>query len=70
MLIWDTGGSFGLTPFRSEFIDYVRADITVIYVTKSNHFIGVGTTIQKCVELNGTTCYLPCVSYHLPSIDV
>ena len=25
ILIWDTGASFGLTPFRSDFIDYVEA---------------------------------------------
>jgi hypothetical protein len=27
MLIWDTGASFGLTPFRSDFINYVKCDI-------------------------------------------
>lgn len=35
-LIWDTGASFGLTPFRSDFIDYVEADIPVKDVTKVN----------------------------------
>ena len=29
MLIWDTGASFGLTPFRSDFIDYVACTIPV-----------------------------------------
>ena len=29
MLIWDTGGSAGLTPFRSDFIDYVECEIDV-----------------------------------------
>ena len=29
ILIWDTGASFGMTPFRSDFIDYVEADIAV-----------------------------------------
>ena len=24
ILIWDTGTSYGLTPFRSDFIDYVN----------------------------------------------
>jgi hypothetical protein len=26
VLIWDTGASAGLTPFRSDFIDYVKVD--------------------------------------------
>ena len=27
ILIWDTGASYGLTPFRSDFIDYVKCQI-------------------------------------------
>ncbi len=29
ILIWDTGASYGLTPFRSDFIDYVKCEIPV-----------------------------------------
>ena len=29
VLIWDTGASAGLTPFRSDFIDYVEVDLEV-----------------------------------------
>ena len=47
ILIWDTGASFGLTPFRSEFIDYVEADIAVKDITKINCVIGIGTTLHK-----------------------
>ena len=35
-LIWYSVSSFGLTPFRSDFIDYVEADIPVKDVTKIN----------------------------------
>jgi hypothetical protein len=28
-LVWDTGASFGLTPFRADFIDYVERSIPV-----------------------------------------
>ncbi len=42
ILIWDTGGSAGLTPFRSDFIDYVECDIDVRDVTKVNKVIGIG----------------------------
>ena len=34
MLVWDTGASYGLTPFRSDFIDYVKCDIPGKDVTK------------------------------------
>ena len=28
-LVWDTGASFGLTPFRNDFIDYVECSTPV-----------------------------------------
>ena len=34
MLVWDMGDSYGLTLFRSYFIDYVKCDIPVKDVTK------------------------------------
>ena len=70
MLIWDTGASFGLTPFRSDFIDYVPCNIPVKDVTKVNRVIGIGTTLHKFVNTNGKEVFLPCVSYHLPTTDV
>jgi len=70
VLIWDTGASYGLTPFRSDFIDYVKCDIPVKDVTKVNRVIGIGTTIHKFVDENGKPVFVPCVSYHLPTTDV
>ena len=68
--IWDTGTLFGLTPFCSDFIDYVECDIPVRDVTKVNKVIGIGTTIHKFTDINGNLVFLPCVSYHLPQTDV
>ena len=34
MLVWDTGSSYGLKPFRSDFIDVVKCDLPVKDVTK------------------------------------
>jgi hypothetical protein len=65
ILIWDTGGSCGLTPLKSNFIDYFECDIDVRDVTK-----GIGTTLHKFVDDAGNDVYLPCVSYHLPTTDV
>ncbi len=37
ILIWDMGASYGLTPFFSDFIDYMECDIPVWDVTKVNN---------------------------------
>jgi len=56
------GRVYGLTPFRSDFIDYVKCEIPVRDVTKVNTVVGIGTTLHNVTE--------PCVSYHLPKTDV
>jgi hypothetical protein len=70
MLIWDMGASFSLTPFRSDFIDYVACTIPVQDVTKVNNVIGIGTVLRKFTDTRGFPVYLPCVSYHLPQMDI
>jgi hypothetical protein len=67
ILIRDTGATYGLTPFRSDFIDYVKCKIPVRDATKVNTVVGTGTTLHKLfTDINGNPIYLPCVSYHLP----
>ncbi len=56
ILIWDTGALFGLTPFCSDFIDYVECDIPVQDVTKVNKVIRIRTTIHKFTDINGIRC--------------
>ncbi len=70
ILIWDTGASYGLTPFQSDFIDYVKCEIPVRDVTKVNTVVGIGTTLHKFTDIKGNPVYLPCVLYHLPETDV
>jgi hypothetical protein len=61
ILIWDTGASYGLTPFRSDFIDYVKCELSVRDVTKVNTVVGIGTTLHKLfTDINGNPIYLPC----------
>ena len=62
ILVWDTGASYGLTPFMSDFIDYVEFYIPVKDVTKVNRVIGIGTTLHKFIESNGRDIFLPCIS--------
>ena len=70
ILVWDTGASYELTPFRSDFIDYVKCDLPVKYVTKANRVIGIGTTHHRLIDRNGQYIFLPCISYHLTQTDV
>ena len=69
-MIWGTGASFGLTPFRSNFIDYVEADIPMKDLTKINRVIEIGTTLHKFQNYQGKDIFLTCVSYHLLNTDV
>jgi hypothetical protein len=66
ILIQNTGASYGLTPFMSDFID----NVSVRDITKVNNVIGIGTTLHKFTNIKGFPLYLPCVLYHLPETDV
>ena len=68
-LVWDTGASFGLTPFRGDFIDYTECTITIRDIARTNTVIGVGTTLHK-FKIDGKDIFLPCLSYHLPSAEI
>ena len=59
MLIWDTGTSFGLTPFKSNFIDYDKCNIPVKDVTKVITIIGFRKKNHKFVDTNGKDLFLP-----------
>ena len=45
VLVCNTGDLYGFTPFRSDFIDYVKCDIPVKDASKVNRVIGMGTTL-------------------------
>jgi len=64
-LVWDTGASAGLTPFRCDFIDYMECQLPVNDIARTNMVVGIGTTLHKFV-VDGDPVYLPCLSYHLP----
>ena len=44
-LVWDTGASCGLTPFRGDFLDYEECSIPVQDISKTNMVIGIGTVM-------------------------
>ena len=43
----NTEAFFGLTPFRSELIDYVEVHIIVKDVINNNRVVGIRTNIHK-----------------------
>ena len=69
-LIWDTGASWGLSPFRADFIDYEEVSIPVKDISKTNMVIGIGTVMYKLRATNGDELLVPGISYHLPECDI
>ena len=66
----DTGSSYGLTPFREDFITYESCSIKVKAVAHENTVIGMGIVLYKCRATNGDTCFLPGIAYHLPQCGI
>ena len=58
VIIWDTGVSFGLTYFKSDFIYYMKCNNIVKEVIKDNTVIGIGTEIYNFVDENNFTLHL------------
>jgi hypothetical protein len=61
ILIWDTGDSFGLTPFLSDFMDYAKCKISVRDITKVNKVIRIRINLHKFTDVKGLPIYLLCV---------
>ena len=56
---WDSGASFGLTPYCADVIDYVEFDIDVKDTSKLNKVIGFGTMLHKFTATNSDLLYVP-----------
>ena len=70
-LIWDTGASIGLTPFRSDFIDYVKLEnVSVKDIARQNKVLGVGTVMWKFVTREGRDIFLPLICYHVEHAEI
>jgi hypothetical protein len=70
-LVWDTGASIGLTPFCSDFIDYLPLDgITVKDIARTNTMLGIGTIMWKLPTTKEHPVYTPAVAYHMPDCDI
>ena len=70
LLAWNADASYGLMPFRGDFIDYIKVDIPVKGVTKVNEVIGVGSALFKFKNDKNQDMYFPCIAYHFPIADI
>ena len=63
MLVWDTGASIGLTPFCSDFIDYLPLDgVTVKDIARTNSVFSVKDWDHHVENSynEGSSCLHPC----------
>ncbi len=71
MLVWDTGAFIGLTPFHSDFIDYLPLDgVTVKDIAQTISVVGIGTIMWKLPTMKGHPVFIPAVAYHMPDCDI
>eukprot|EP00984_Skeletonema_dohrnii_P023181 scaffold12256_cov83-Skeletonema_dohrnii-CCMP3373.AAC.1 len=66
----DTGASYGLTPFKEDFLTYEECNIKVKAVGSENVVIGMGIVLYKMVATNGDTCFVPGIAYHMPECSI
>ena len=69
-VVFDSGASFGLTPFYEDFITYEETNIEVKGIGSQNVVVGYGTVLYRCKATDGSTCFIPGLAYHLPTTDV
>ena len=69
-VVCDTGASYGLTLFASDFIDYEEVNIQVQYIAHTNVAVGIGTAMWKLTAFNCYAIYLRIFCYHLPTAEI
>lgn len=71
-LIFDTGASNGLTPYKSDFIPstYREMDLPVKTVASNGSIVGGGFILRKYKTRSGSIVYVKSFDYHMPSAEV
>ena len=70
-LVFDTGASSGLSPFKCDFLsDYTPIKIDVKGVAGGGSIIGGGTILRRFKTRCGTKLLLPAHGYHFPEADI
>ena len=69
-LVFDTGASGAVTPYKADFIDYMETDIEVQAVVGVGNVVGMGTVLRRFKCRDGSTFYCPSQSYHMPTSHI
>ena len=69
-LIFDTGASVGVTPFRADFIDYRKVNFTVKAVGSIGQIVGEGTVLRRYRTREGKHKFIASKAYHMPAADI
>ena len=70
-LVFDTGASFDITPYRSDFLTYTPLTNTVVQgVNAKSQIKGVGLVLYKLTTRSGRTIFRVSVAYHMPDADI
>ena len=66
----DTGCSNGLTPFKSDFIDYTDINLMMKGIRGDGQIVGTGTVLTRVRCRDNTYAYVADVKYHMPDADI
>ena len=70
-LVFDTGASAGLTPFRCDLMpDYSEVNVKVQGVAGIGDIEGAGTILRRYKTRCGSVVYIPTLGYHMPKADI
>ena len=69
-LVFDTGATNDLTPYRADFLDYQKVDLDVKAVGSVGKIVGFGTVLYRFKTRCGHCVYRPGLAYHMPSADI
>ena len=69
-LVFDTGATNDLTPYRADFLDYQKVDLDVKAVGSVGKIVGFGTVLYRLKTRCGHFVYRPGLAYHMPSADI
>ncbi|KAL7459520.1 hypothetical protein ACHAWC_011291, partial [Mediolabrus comicus] len=70
-LVFDSGASFDISPFRSDFLTYTPVSNTVVQgINAKSEIAGVGLVMYRFTTRSGRTIFRPSIAYHMPSADI
>ena len=69
-LVFDTGASGGLTPFRSDFVTYEKVQFDVKGVAGNGSVIGKGIVLRRFTTRCNCVVYLPAHAFHMPAAEI